>query len=87
MIRKTMSTYALNKLLREVNRNPQTRETFFADRQAVSASYDLSDEERAAVITNDTSKLYKLGVHGLILRPFTLIQQMPEPDYLAAIRS
>ena len=82
-----MSTYALNKLLREVNRNPQTREKFFTDRAAVAAGFDLTDEEREAVIANDTGKLYKLGAHGLILRPFTLIQQMPERDYLAAIRS
>jgi hypothetical protein len=25
-------------------------------------------------------------VHGLLLRPFTLLHQMPEPDYLKAIR-
>ena len=31
-----MSAYALNKLLREVNRNPQVRERFFADRAASS---------------------------------------------------
>ncbi len=82
-----MSTYALNKLLREVNRNPQTRERFFADREAVASEFELTGEEREAVIANDVAKLYKLGAHGLILRPFTLIQQMPEPDYLAAIRS
>jgi len=81
-----MSAYALNKLLREVNRNPATRERFFADRAAVAAEFDLSDEERAALVHQDIGKLYKLGVHGLILRPFTLLQQMPEPDYLAAIR-
>lgn len=81
-----MSAYALNKLLREVNRNPATRERFFADRATVAAEFDLSDEERAALVQQDIGKLYKLGVHGLILRPFTLLQQMPEPDYLAAIR-
>jgi hypothetical protein len=81
-----MSAYALNKLLREVNRNPATRERFFADRAAVAAQFDLSEEERAAVIHQDIGKLYKLGAHGLILRPFTILQQMPEPDYLAAIR-
>jgi hypothetical protein len=25
-------------------------------------------------------------VHGLLLRPFTLLRNMPEPDYLKAIR-
>jgi hypothetical protein len=28
-----------------------------------------------------------MGVHGLLLRPFTLLHQMPEPDYLKAIRA
>jgi hypothetical protein len=82
-----MSAYALNKLLREVNRNPQVRERFFEDRAAVAADYDLSEAERSALIAQDVGALYRLGAHGLILRPFTILQQMPEPDYLAAIRS
>ncbi|MDB5648483.1 MAG: Extradiol ring-cleavage dioxygenase LigAB LigA subunit [Hyphomicrobiales bacterium] len=82
-----MSTYALNKLLREVNRNPQIRERFFKDPAEIVAGFDLSDDEREAVLRKDVSALYKLGVHGLILRPFTLLQQMSEPDYLTAIRS
>ena len=81
-----MSAYALNKLLREVNRNPATREHFFKDRATVATEFDLTEEEREALVHQDIGKLYKLGVHGLILRPFTLLQQMPEPDYLAAIR-
>jgi hypothetical protein len=81
-----MSTYSLNKLLREVNRNPGTRERFFADAAAVAAEFDLTDEERRAVLERDVATLYGLGVHGLILRPFTLLYQMPEPEYLEAIR-
>ena len=81
-----MSVYALNKILREVNRNPQARERFMQDAAAIVADYDLTEEERAAVIARDVGKLYKLGAHGLILRPFTLIHQMSEPDYLRAIR-
>jgi hypothetical protein len=82
-----MSAYALNKLLREVNRNPQVRESFFADRAAISAKFELSDAEREAIVHQDVGALYRLGAHGLILRPFTILQQMSEPDYLAAIRS
>ena len=81
-----MSTYALSKLLREVNRNPGTREHFFKDAAAVAADYELTEEERRAVLERDVAALYRLGVHGLILRPFTLLYQMPEPDYLEAIR-
>jgi hypothetical protein len=81
-----MSAYALNKLLRQVNQNPAIRERFFADRAAVAADFDLTEAEREALLSQDIGALYKLGVHGLILRPFTLLQQMPEPDYLSAIR-
>jgi len=81
-----MSTYALNKLLREVNRSPDTRERFFKDAATVAADYDLTEEERRAAVERDVAALYRLGVHGLILRPFTLLYQMPEPDYLEAIR-
>ena len=81
-----MSAYALNKLLREVNRNPATRERFFADRAAVAADYDLTDAERTALVHQDIGALKRFGAHGLILRPFTILQNMSEPDYLAAIR-
>lgn len=81
-----MSVYALNKVLREVNRNPQVRERFMRDPASVAAEFDLTDEERAAVVARDIGALYKLGAHGLILRPFTLIHQISEPDYLRAIR-
>jgi Aromatic-ring-opening dioxygenase LigAB, LigA subunit len=81
-----MSTYALNKLLREVNRNPGIRERFLKDAGTVAAEYDLTEEERRAAVERDVSALYRLGVHGLILRPFTILHEMPEPAYLEAIR-
>lgn len=83
-----MSTYTLNKMIRDVNRDPARREQFFKDAAAFAAGYaPLTDEERAAFLARDIGALYKLGVHGLILRPFTLLHKVPEPDYLAAIRS
>lgn len=82
-----MSTYALNKMLREINRNPARREQYFKDPAAFAATFDLDDTERAAFLARDVGALYKLGVHGLILRPFSLLHKMPEPAYLTAIRS
>jgi Aromatic-ring-opening dioxygenase LigAB, LigA subunit len=82
-----LSTYELSKLLREVNRNPHTRQKFMTDAASVVADFKLTPEEAKAVIERDIGALYKLGVHGLILRPFTLIHNVSEPDYLAAIRS
>jgi len=81
-----MSTYALNKLLRDVNRDPAVRARYFDSPTEVSAGYDLTEEERRALLARDIGALYRLGVHGLILRPFTILHQVSEPDYLKAIR-
>ena len=45
-----------------------------------------NSHQRAALIDMNVGRLYAMGVHGLLLRPFTLLHKMPEPDYLKAIR-
>jgi hypothetical protein len=81
-----MSLYALQKLIRDVNRRPPARDAFFAAPDKFAEGYDLAGEEREALLKFDVGKLYALGVHALLLRPFTLLHKMPEPDYLKAIR-
>ena len=49
-----MSTYALNKLLRDVNRDPGTRERFFKDAAAVAAGIHVD--------SNDTLMFYNAGI-------------------------
>jgi hypothetical protein len=81
-----MSVYALQKLIRDVNRKSECREAFFAGPAAFSAKYELTESERDALLTLDVRRLYALGVHALLLRPFTILHKMPEPDYLKSIR-
>jgi hypothetical protein len=81
-----MSLYALQKLIRDVNRLPPVREAWFADPGPVIARYEVSPEEAAALRARDWTRLYAMGVHGLLLRPFTILHQVSEPDYLRAIR-
>jgi len=81
-----MSTYGLNKLIRDINRSPAVREEYFKEKAPLFDRYPLSDDERQALHSFDIGKLYRMGVHGLILRPFTLLHQVSEPDYLKAIR-
>ena len=81
-----MSAYTLNKMMREINRDPGARQRYFDDAEAFAAGFELADEERRAFLARDIGALYRLGAHGLILRPFTLLQQMPEPEYLRLIR-
>jgi hypothetical protein len=81
-----LSAYALQKLIREVNRDPSTREAFFAAPAQLADRYELSGAEHAALINRDYGALYRLGVHGLLLRPFSILHSVPEPTYLRAIR-
>jgi hypothetical protein len=81
-----MSLYALQKLIRDVNRKPACRDAYFQSAEKFADGYDLAPDERAALVGMNVGRLYAMGVHGLLLRPFTLLRQMPEGDYLKAIR-
>jgi len=81
-----MSVYTLQKLLRDVNRIPERREAYFGSPAKFAEGYDLTERERAALIDLDVRALYDMGVHGLILRPFTILHKMSDPDYVKALR-
>ncbi len=82
-----MSTYTLQKAIRDINRRPDARAEFEAAPEAFAARYELSTAEEAALSARDYGALYRLGVHGLLLRPFSLLRGVPEADYLTAIRA
>ena len=80
-----MSLYQLQKLMYEVNRNADRRESYRADSGAFLGRYDLTPEEKNAITKLDVRKLYQLGVHPLLLRPFTLLHQVSNEDYRKAL--
>jgi hypothetical protein len=82
-----LSAYTLQKLIRQINRSEDARAAWFADRGKVAAQYELSDRETRALLALDVGALYRMGVHALLLRPFTIVHGMSEPDYLKAIRA
>ena len=84
---RSMSTYSLQKLIREINRNPDIRARFFKAPEDVILGYELSDGEKTALIARDYGALYRIGVHGLLLRPFSILHAVSERDYLSAIRA
>ena len=81
-----MSNYALQKLVRDVNRDPARREAYKAAPANFATEYDLTERERDALVRFDIGELYALGVHGLLLRPFTILHGVQEADYLEQIR-
>jgi hypothetical protein len=83
---RDMSLYALQKLIRDVNRRPQCRDAYFKAPATFADGYDLVERERDALLKLDMATLYGMGVHGLLLRPFTILHKVAESDYLKAIR-
>jgi predicted TIM-barrel fold metal-dependent hydrolase len=81
-----MSVYVLQKLIRDVNRKPACREAYFQSPQTFAAGYELTPAEREALLKFDVKALYEMGVHGLLLRPFTIMHKMSDPDYIKAVR-
>ena len=80
-----MSLYQLQKLIFDVNRNPNRRDAYRADKAGFLARYDLTPEEQAAIAALDVRKLYSYGVHPLLLRPFTLLHRVSNEDYAKAL--
>mgnify|MGYP001355636626 CR=1 FL=1 len=81
-----MSAYVLQKLIRDVNRKPSCREAYFQSPANFAEGYDLTPAEREALLNFDVRTLYEMGVHGLLLRPFTIMHKMSDPDYIKALR-
>lgn len=80
-----MSLYQLQKLMYEVNREPERRSAYRNDGAAFMARFDLTPEEKDAVAQLDIRTLYRFGVHPLLLRPFTLLHRISNEDYAKAL--
>ena len=81
-----MSLYQVQKLIYELNRDPRTRERYAGARDAVLAEYDLTAEERAALVQPDIGLLYVLVVNGQLLMHFAALHKIEWPDYLERMR-
>jgi hypothetical protein len=76
----------LKEVRRDVNRKPSCREAYFQSPAKFAEGYDLTPAEREALLNFDVRTLYEMGVHGLLLRPFTIMHKMSDPDYIKALR-
>jgi Aromatic-ring-opening dioxygenase LigAB, LigA subunit len=62
-----MSIYAVNYLCREVLRDHAFRAAMQANPARAIAKYELTDEEREALLAGDVAKLYRLGVNAFLV--------------------
>ena len=81
-----MSLYELQKLIYHVNRDAARRERYRQDTAAFVKGYELTEAEAQAILNVDTRTLYAMGVHSLLLRPFTLLNRVSNEDYAKALK-
>jgi len=75
-----MSLYQLQKLIYHVNRDEAQRERYRQNPAEFIKGYDLTEQEAAAALNVDVRTLYTLGVHSLLLRPFTLLHKVSNEE-------
>ncbi len=80
-----MSLYYVQKFLYEFNRDDRVKAAFTDDPQAAVDQYDLTAEERQALLDADFGKLFHLGVNGQILMHFGAHHGVPWPEYVQCL--
>jgi hypothetical protein len=81
-----MSLYQMQKFLFDINRTPAVQQRFLAQRTEVLSVYDLTPEERDAIIAGDIGLLYVLGANGQLLMHYAALLGMEWSAYIAAMR-
>ena len=81
-----MSLYNLQKFLYVLNRDDEAKERYRQNLDDLLSAYDLTDEERGALIEGDIGLLYVLGVNGQILMHYAALLGIEWFDYLDRMR-
>jgi len=81
-----MSLYYVQKLIYQLNRDPNTRRRYEDDFEGLLGDYWLTDEEIAAIKQPDIGLLYVLGVNGQLLMHYAALRGYAWNEYLDAMR-
>lgn len=76
----------MQKFLFDINRDASVQADFTTDAAALMKRYDLTDEERDAIVRGDVGLIYVLGANGQLLMHFAALLGMPWPAYIQAMR-
>ncbi|MBI3077847.1 MAG: hypothetical protein HYY85_12830 [Deltaproteobacteria bacterium] len=81
-----MSLYEVQRLFYELGVNRELHDRFQADRAAVLGGYEVTAEERAAILDLDVPRLSQMGVHPILLLQYARSQKLPTDDFLRMLR-
>ena len=82
-----MSLYYVQKLLYQLNRDPDVRQRYDNDFNGLIEAYDLTEEETGAIRKPNLGFLYVLGVNGQILVHYAALRGIAWPEYIDALRA
>jgi hypothetical protein len=81
-----MSLYAVQKLIYQLNRDPQVRQQLQQDLDGLLTQYELTDDERNAIRDPDIGLLYVMGVNGQLLMHYAALRGFEWTAYIEAMR-
>ena len=81
-----MSLYYVQKLMYQLNRDEHVRARFDDDLENLLNEYELTGEERAAIVDGDIGLLYVMGVNGQILMHYAAMIGQEWDEYIEAMR-
>jgi hypothetical protein len=81
-----MSLYYVQKLLYQLNRDTAVRKRFKEDQAELLAEYQLTDEERDAIVGGDIGLLYVMGVNGQLLMHYSALIGQEWDQYINAMK-
>ncbi|MGH8138984.1 MAG: aromatic ring-opening dioxygenase subunit LigA [Steroidobacteraceae bacterium] len=81
-----MSLYQVQKMIYQLNRDPDVRSRFEQDFEGLLAQYDLTQEERRCIREPDIGLLYVMGVNGQLLMHYAALRGYEWNAYIEAMR-
>ena len=76
----------MQKLLYQLNRDERVRARYEHDLDGLLGEYELTDEERQAIVDGDIGLLYVMGVNGQILMHFSALIGQQWDEYIESMR-
>jgi hypothetical protein len=70
----------------ELNRDERVRSRFASEPDRLLENYQLTDEERAALVDGDIGLLYVMGVNGQLLMHYAAMIGQAWDEYIEAMR-
>ena len=81
-----MSLYYVQKLIYNLNRDPNLVGRFKSNIDSVLSEYELPQEELQAISKPDIGLLYVLGVNGQLLMHYAALWEFEWDEYIQAMK-